>query len=358
MVEHEEMEIFLREILMNIESEQNRTIRRLEDVHRKVESLNREKILIEQKLQDNTSFFNPSCARNREKLEEINRDLLQCHTEIDSIRAKLEELNKKINTMGSIIQFMKEHAPQKEEEPPVQDNFTTSGISILEAQEMERKRIARDLHDSTVQSLTNIVHKTEYCSKMIDKDPVQVKLELATMMSNIRSSIDDMRRIIYDLRPMSIDDLGLVPTIQRFVEQNKTEHEEIKFRIQVTSESDEIDLPSVVTLTIFRIIQESCNNIYKYSQAKNVTISICYWEDEIEVSVEDDGIGFDKTMIGKGEEKVSSGFGLSIMQERAQLLQGTFAIDSEPGKGTKVSISIPYSVIEEMPKKSTFDFLR
>lgn len=247
---------------------------------------------------------------------------------------------------------------KKEEELPVQDNFTTSGISILEAQEMERKRIARDLHDSTVQSLTNIVHKTEYCSKMIDKDPVQVKLELATMMNNIRSSIDDMRRIIYDLRPMSIDDLGLVPTIQRFVEQNKTEHEEIKFRIQVTSESDEIDLPSVVTLTIFRIIQESCNNIYKYSQAKNVTISICYWEDEIEVSVEDDGIGFDKTLIGKGEEKVSSGFGLSIMQERAQLLQGTFAIDSQPGKGTKVSISIPYSVIEEMPKKSTFDFLR
>ena len=74
--------------------------------------------------------------------------------------------------------------------------------------------------------------------------------------------------------------------------------------------------------------------------------------------MEDDGIGFDKTLIGKGEEKVSSGFGLSIMQERAQLLQGTFAIDSQPGKGTKVSISIPYSVIEEMPKKSTFDFLR
>ena len=95
------------------------------------------------------------------------------------------------------------------------------------------------------------------------------------------------------------------------------------------------------------VVSVTCN--YKHTST---------FTDEIEVSVEDDGIGFDKTLIGKGEEKVSSGFGLSIMQERAQLLQGTFAIDSQPGKGTKVSISIPYSVIEEMPKKSTFDFLR
>ena len=353
MTEHEEMEIFLREILMEIEGKQNQVIRQLEDSHRKVESLCREKVVIEEKLKDNISFFNPVSAKNREKLEEITQSIINEREETERIKTELKEINQRINTMGKIVLFMKEHNPDQgeEEEEVVKDNFTASGISILEAQEMERKRIARDLHDSTVQSLTNIVHKTEYCSKMIDKDMVKVKLELVAMMENIRDSIDDMRRIIYDLRPMSIDDLGLVPTIQRFVEENKAEHEDMKFQIRVTSESDEIDLPSVVTLTIFRIIQEACNNIFKYSQAKNVSILIAYWEDEIEVSIKDDGIGFDKSQIGNGDEKKSSGFGLSIMQERAQLLSGTFSIDSSPGNGTKVVVSIPYSVLEEMPKK-------
>lgn len=347
LTEHEKMEIFLREILMNIESEQNNTIRRLEDFHRKVESLNREKVLIEQKLQDNISFFNPTCAKNREKLNEINQSLLDCHNEIDATKEQLKELNAKINTMGKIVMFLKEHSQEAEKKVKEPEHFTASGISILEAQEMERKRIARDLHDSTVQSLTNIVHKTEYCSKMIDKDAVQVKFELVSMMENIRSCIDDMRRIIYDLRPMSIDDLGLVPTIQRFVEQNKVEHEKLKFKIQVTSESAEVDLPSVVTLTIFRIVQEACNNIFKYSQAENVIIAISYQEDKIVVSVQDDGIGFDKSLIGKREKDKSSGFGLSIMQERVQLLSGSFSIESQLGEGTKVSIEIPYRAVEE-----------
>lgn len=347
LTEHEKMEIFLREILMNIEGKQNSMIRRLEDFHRKVESLNREKVVIEQKLQDNISFFNPTCAKNREKLEEINQSLLDCHNEIDIIKGQLKILNDKINIMGKIVLFLKEHSPDVENKGKRSDHFTASGISILEAQEMERKRIARDLHDSTVQSLTNIVHKTEYCSKMIDKDTVQVKFELVSMMENIRNCIDDMRRIIYDLRPMSIDDLGLVPTIQRFVEQNKEEHEDMEFKIQVTSKSAEVDLPSVVTLTIFRIIQEACNNIFKYAKAKNVTIGISYLEEKIEISVQDDGIGFDKSSIGRGEKSTSSGFGISIMQERVQLLSGSFSIDSQLGKGTKVSISIPYGVAEE-----------
>lgn len=353
MTEHEEMEIFLREVLMEIESKQNLVIRRLEDSHRKVESLKREKIIIEEKLKDNISYFNPTSIRNKDRLESIEQQILDEYSNIERIKDELNKVNTRINTMGKIVTFVKEHAPVSEEEVKEKDDFTTSGISILEAQEMERKRIARDLHDSTVQSLTNIVHKTEYCSKMIDKDPVQVKLELISMMENIRTSIDDMRRIIYDLRPMSIDDLGLIPTIQRFVEQNKAEHEDMKFQIQVTSESDEIDLPSVVTLTIFRIIQEACNNIFKYSMAKHVTIAISYQEDVIEVSVTDDGVGFDKSEIGIGDGKKSSGFGLSIMQERAQLLCGEFSVESEIGKGTRVAISIPYSVLEEMPKKNS-----
>lgn len=352
MTEHEEMEVFLREIQMNIENDQKKLLVKKDNMCNEIESLKREKLLIEEKLKDNISFFNPSSAKNREKLENIDREILEKQQQLVQLNETLEEIHKKVNLSGNVLAFIRENSPVEEEEV-TKDNFTTSGVSILEAQEMERKRIARDLHDSTVQSLTNIVHKTEYCSKMIDKDPLQVKFELMDMMDRLHESIDDMRRIIYDLRPMSIDDLGFVPTIQRFIQQNKKEHENIEFQIEVTSESDEVDLPPVVTLTLFRIIQESCNNIFKYSEANHVTISIHYGEEEIELEISDDGVGFDKNEIGK--DKNSSGFGLSIMQERAQLLCGEFSIQSEIGKGTSVLVSVPYTVLKEISLQKAYD---
>ena len=352
MTEHEEMEVFLREIQMNIESDQKKLLVKKDNMRNEIESLKREKLVIEEKLKDNISFFNPSSAKNRDKLESIDREILEKQQKLKELCDELEVVHKKVNMGGNVLAFIRENSRGMEEEV-VRDNFTTTGVSILEAQEMERKRIARDLHDSTVQSLTNIVHKTEYCGKMIDKDPLQVKFELMDMMDRLHESIDDMRRIIYDLRPMSIDDLGFIPTIQRFIQQNKKEHENIEFKVRVTSESDEVDLPPVVTLTLFRIIQESCNNIFKYAEANNVTISIHYGEEEIVLEIVDDGVGFDKGDIGK--DKKSSGFGLSIMQERAQLLCGEFSIQSEIGKGTSVLVSVPYTVLEEISLQKAYD---
>ena len=351
MSEREEMEIFLREMLMNIEAEQSQIIRKLEECHKRIEASKREKEIVEEKLKDNISFFNPSFAKNREKVDEISEEIIQGYKEIDYVKEHLNKINSRILIMGKILNFVKEQVNDEDDEEEY--DFKVNGISILEAQEMERKRIARDLHDSTVQSLTNIVHKTEFCSKMIDRDPVQVKLELLNMMSNIRNSIDDMRRIIYDLRPMSIDDLGLVPTIQRFVDQNKKHYENINFKVKVSSESDDIDLPSVVTLTIFRIIQEACNNIFKYSEAENVCIEIYYGEEYVRVDIVDDGIGFELSEIGKGEKK-NSGFGLSIMRERAQLLGGTLHIKTELEQGTTISVEVPYNGFEDEENLNTY----
>lgn len=340
MLEQEEMELFLREMLMNIESEQSQIIRRLEDSHRRIESLNREKVLVEEKLKDNVSFFNPISAKNREVLEEINEKILEGHKQTNEIKDELQDINQKIVTMGKILNFIREHKEDNEEKEEV----SKDGISILQAQERDRKRIAMDLHDSTVQSLTNVVHKAEYCSKMLERDPVQVKLELDSMMENVRKTIQDMRNIIYDLRPMSIDDLGLVPTIHRFIEQQEQNYEDIDFSISVKSETDEVDLPSVVTITIFRIIQEACNNIIKHANAKNVALEIFYKEDCLAVTVTDDGDGF---QIDE-EKKKTNGFGLSIMRERAQLLGGTLNINSFLSEGTSVEVCVPYTVIERI----------
>lgn len=341
MSEREEMEVFLREMLMNIENEQSQIIRNLEDCHRNIESLNREKILVEEKLKDNISFFNPSCGKNREKLDEIKRKILDGHGEISRVKGKLQTINHKIVVMGKILNFIRE----KQEDVTEQKMDIKTGISILETQEKERKRIAREFHASTVQSLNNIVDKTEYCSKIIEKDPVQVKLELINMMNLVRNTIDEMHRSIYDLRPITIDDLGLVPTVQRFINQSKEKHEMIDFQIHVKQEKKDVELSSIVALTIFRIIQEACNNIFKHANAKQVTIDINYDKEDIEVLIEDDGIGFTPDMFLKNG---NSGFGLSMMKERAQLLGGIFSIESEENVGTILSVRIPYVVIKDV----------
>lgn len=330
-----EMEMFLREMLMEIENEQSQIIKRLEESHREVESLQREKEIIEERLKDNISFFSPSSAKGRDRLEDIQQKILTGHTKTETIKRNLDNINKKIITMGSIIRFIQESDYNSQNETE-----RSTGISILETQEFERKRIARDLHDSTVQNLTNLVHKTEFCSKMIDRDTIQVKLELMTMLDNIRHTIDDMRKIIYDLRPMSIDDLGLIPTVQKLVEDNKKIYPDVNVKISIKSEVDEMDLPSVVSLTIFRIIQEACNNMYKYANATEVSIDFQFQENSIIVIIKDNGIGFVGEEL-KRQDKEKSGFGLSIMQERAQLLGGNLDIKSVPNEGTIIHLEVP-----------------
>lgn len=330
-----DMEVFLREMLMNIENEQSQIIRRLEESHREVESLQREKEIIEERLKDNISFFSPTSAKGRDRLEDIQGKILEGHTRTERIKEKLSDINKKIMTMGSIIRFI-----QESEYSGHIETERTTGVSILETQELERKRIARDLHDSTVQNLTNLVHKTEFCSKMIERDTIQVKLELMTMLENIRHTIDDMRKIIYDLRPMSIDDLGLIPTVQKLVEDNKKVYPNVNVKISIKSEVDEMDLSSVVSLTIFRIIQEACNNMYKHANASEVYIDFQFQEDFIIVTVKDNGVGFVREEL-ENKDKTKSGFGLSIMQERAQLLGGILEIQSVPNEGTTIRLEVP-----------------
>lgn len=335
MIDIVDMEVFLREMLMNIESEQSQIIRRLEESHREVESLQREKEIIEEKLKDNISFFSPASAKGRDHLENIQEKILTGHTKTERIKGNLDDINKQINIMNSIIRFIHENDSLRKKETE-----SVIGISILENQELERKRIARELHDSMVQNLTNLVNKTEFCSKIIERDAIQVKLELITMMEDIRHTIDDMRKIIYDLRPMSIDDLGLIPAVQKLAEDNKKIYPNVNVNIKVKSEVDEMDLPSVISLTIFRIIQEACNNMYKYAKASEVIIDFQFQEDFIIVTVKDNGVGFVKEEPEKQDGKISS-FGISIMQERAQLLGGTLEIQSLPNEGTTIYLEVP-----------------
>lgn len=212
------------------------------------------------------------------------------------------------------------------------------GISALESYENERKRIARDLHDSTVQNLTNLMYKTELCTKLMDIDSVRAKLELQTMIRTIKGTIADMRNIIYDLRPMSLDDLGLVSTVEKYINEKKSSHNvNIEFKVN----EEKYDVLPIINLTIFRIVQEATNNAIKHGKAKKILIDLFYGDDSIALTINDNGIGFNESSPKVSDGKINSGFGLSIMKERVLLLSGQLNIESGNNKGTKIKVVVP-----------------
>ncbi len=217
------------------------------------------------------------------------------------------------------------------------------GIKIIKAQEVERQRVSREIHDGPAQTMANVVLKAELCDRLIDIDKDKAKQELKLLKEIVRNSLKDIRKIIYDLMPMSLDDLGLIPTIQRLVLNFENDTgAAVDF---VVNENCMIS-DSIILLTIFRITQEALNNIKKHAKAKRVSIRLDIGKEKIYLSIIDDGIGFNV------DEKVNSiddknGFGLYSIKERVDLLRGKIDIESEKGKGTKIKVVIPLCDEEE-----------
>lgn len=211
-----------------------------------------------------------------------------------------------------------------------EDNKT---FSVLDIKEKERQRIARDLHDVSLQNLAHLVHKVELSSLYIDKDPIRAKLELASIQQELKQVIDEMRTVVYNLHPMSLEDLGLKETIERMILMANKEN---KFFIETDIEDICSENKSLI-LFLFRIIQECYNNAVKHSGGNKIFISLKTDNEKYIINVRDNGTGFDENKI----EKKDCHFGLSIMKERVSLLSGKMNLDSSE-EGTSILIEIPF----------------
>ena len=209
---------------------------------------------------------------------------------------------------------------------------------VVAAQESERQRIARDLHDETGQSLTAIGMGLRGLSGKIgsrNKDALVTLHKLETLTAD---SLKELQRLMTDLRPSHLDDLGLSAAL-RWYAGRISEHTSISVRVDIHGE--ERDLDDALKITIFRIIQESLNNIIKHAKASNVNIHVTYDDKNVRINVWDNGLGFD---LDEAKQRRSSrpSLGLAGMEERAALLNGTVSIQSRPGYGTEVEAVIPY----------------
>ncbi|MCI9067022.1 MAG: sensor histidine kinase [Lachnospiraceae bacterium] len=214
--------------------------------------------------------------------------------------------------------------------------FHMKQFSVLDVQEKERQRIARDLHDSSLQNLTYLVHQVELSSLYIDQDPLKAKLELASVETKLRKVIDDIRNIIYDLRPMTFDDLGLKQTLLNYFSLLK---QECNYQILVDIDNVEDYLSDekkeFSLIMIYRIIQECVQNAIEHSQGNRIEVSLKKGETSIFIKIQDNGTGFNL----EDAEKKDRHFGLSVVKERVFLLGGNMSLNTE--KGTAISIEIP-----------------
>ncbi len=210
---------------------------------------------------------------------------------------------------------------------------------IVNAQESERQRIARDLHDETGQALTAIGMGLRGLSTALtnNRNREQAIKTLRHLETLSADSLLELQRLIADLRPSHLDDLGL-PAALRWYASKVQERTDLKVKVDI--EGEEILISSALKIAIFRIVQEALNNITKHAQAKNVYIRLEYRLKQVIVSVRDDGIGFDLDMVRISRARRPS-LGLVGMQERAALLDGEVSIQSSPGQGTLVEARLP-----------------
>jgi two-component system, NarL family, sensor histidine kinase DegS len=204
---------------------------------------------------------------------------------------------------------------------------------IVTAQEAERQRLSRQMHDGPAQALSNFILQTEIAMRLLDVDPAQARDELGNLKTSAMGTFQKVRNFIFELRPMMLDDLGLIPTLRRYSDAFK---EQAGLDVSVTVTGTERRLEPYLEVMVFRAVQELLGNASRHSQATLIKVQVDLGNDLIRVSVEDNGKGFSPETL-----KDSSNLGLKLIRERAEMLGGNFEIDSASGSGARISFAVP-----------------
>ncbi|MBI5946176.1 MAG: ATP-binding protein [Chloroflexi bacterium] len=221
--------------------------------------------------------------------------------------------------------------------PAVAGKGQMAGIEmIVNAQEAERQRLSRQMHDGPAQALSNFILQTEIAMRLLDIDPVQAKDELGNLKSSAMTTFQKVRNFIFELRPMMLDDLGLIPTLRKYAEAFK---EQAGLEVSLMVTGAERRLEPYLEVMIFRAVQELLGNASRHSQATIVKVQIDMGNDLVRVNVDDNGKGFDPETL-----KESTNLGLKLIRERAEMLGGSFEIDSVTGSGTRIAFTVPSKV--------------
>ncbi|GGG84362.1 sensor histidine kinase [Paenibacillus radicis (ex Gao et al. 2016)] len=346
-----ELDSLVQELELVLE-ENGKTILRVDELEKEYR---RARIRLTEVSKDFVRYKEEDIKQAYEKATVIQMDLMVYREKEAYLKTRRDDLQKRVRNVKSSIERAEMIASQinvvleylsgdLNQVTRILESAKTRqmiGLKIIVAQEEERKRISREIHDGPAQSLANIVLRTEIAERMLIKKEFQmVQDELIDLKGQVRSGLEDIRKIIFNLRPMALDDLGLVPTLRKFV-QDFEERTKIHTVFELTGK--EVRMPSAMEAAIFRLVQEAYTNAHKHASASHVTLEMNYQPEMVIITVLDNGVGFQSELV-EYQASHNSHFGLIGMRERVDLLEGRMEIDSKIGQGTKVLFYIPITV--------------
>ncbi|MBB6713807.1 sensor histidine kinase [Clostridium gasigenes] len=261
--------------------------------------------------------------RRRNSLEKTLKNYLK----------NIEEADNTVNQINIALGYLEGDMANVEE-----DSQMLIGIKILESQERERKRIAREIHDGPAQYIANTMMRIDFCKMVVQKDLNKGLKELDDLKNNVRKALKEVRGILFDLRPLSLEERGLNEAIKDMVNEISIES---NICVNVTLNTMNYEIEHIIEIAVYRIIQEILNNIKKHSKANEVSVRIECGKEYISFMVKDDGIGFNlKETMAKNKEKGTS-YGLIGIFDRVTQLQGHIDIKSAHNRGTIYKIKLP-----------------
>jgi two-component system sensor histidine kinase DegS len=280
----------------------------------------------------------------RQDIKETYSAAKEAQTRLFMMRGQLEQLQSKQQNMEKYAEHLRKFLEVSEQiayAGPSAGGSASAGeraiVRIIEAQENERLHLARQMHDGPAQSLTNLILQAEICERLFDTDPVRARIELGNLKNAVNTTFQQTRGFIFDLRPMMLDDLGLIPTLKRHVQGFE---EKSGLSINLTIVGKERRFPPYTEVTIFRVVQQLLKNISQHANATHVQVSVNLEGRTIGVSVEDDGSGFDvDDAVASARHRKT--LGIATMQEQVEMLGGQINFESGIGRGTKVKLEIP-----------------
>ena len=279
---------------------------------------------------------------------DIKTRLLTLQGQLDKAKATLKELQHFEELLSRLLRLVHGMEPDVLHRPaiaPVPDHgdgdvghlSTRAIINVVEAQEAERQRLARQMHDGPAQSLTNFILQAEICQKLFDRNPDRAEEELGSLKQAASATFQKVRDFIFDLRPMMLDDLGLVPTIRRYAEAYE---EKTGIATQLSVLGDERRLPSHIEVMMFRSIQAVMGNARDNLGAKSIGIVLDVGPEWLKATIEHDGRGFNATEALTQRDQ-NDALGLRTLQERIQLVGGALEITSAEEDMSRFVILLP-----------------
>ncbi|GGG13125.1 signal transduction histidine-protein kinase/phosphatase DegS [Lysinibacillus alkalisoli] len=265
----------------------------------------------------------------RQKRDDLERRLRGLSDTIERADHIVNQVNVVLNYLLSDLK----NVGAALEQAKIKQDFS---MRIIAAQEDERKRLSREIHDGPAQMMAHVLMRSDLIERVYREKGIDQALdELHELKHNVRNALSEVRRIIYDLRPMALDDLGVVPTLKKYLSTAEEYNKGVEIHFQ--SVGSDRRLSSDIEVSVFRLVQEGVTNAIKHASSTDIWVKLEWRKDDLNIMVKDNGKGFNKDKISKAQS-----FGIIGMQERLELLEGSMKIISEPNQGALFLFKIPY----------------